>query len=315
MAEWIELNPADLFPSSIVDLVEACGTVGDSVATVLEVSADVLDVVKNFVGGYVDPLTSVVSELQDLIASTVQAFTQTGVYVLKHVPLSSKLSSTPSRWLSEVASSLDDIYDESRPILVDENAYVGAAVMLATSRYYKDVMQIYSDMMELFDIVIPSLDQISKWKSIGEEFEVVSGVGRAPDWESKRLIDYIPELGKIADIFVNFSDSISTARTATDLYDAFANQLRDKANVLRSISDTVEALSDSIASKLGFEGAYILPIYGQGDKAWLQGQLVNSTGGPLDLEDANFSVGVVFLATGGTSEPADLLFTLMGLSV
>jgi hypothetical protein len=313
MAEWQSFNPSDLIPSEIVGLASACSTVGDQLAIVLDTAAMVLDVAKNFVSGFSDPLATVTEALQDLILSMVQAFTQTGIYMLKHAPLSAKIPATPSRWLRDVAYSLDDLYDEERPILVDENAYVGAVVFLATSQYYKDLMSLFNNMLKLFGMVGPTLDQIASWKNVGDPLLVIPGVGRAPDWESKRMIDFMPDLGKIVDLFLNFSNSVAAAQDASSLYGLFADQLSMKAEALRAISDDVTSLVEKLTENMGFEGAYMLPIYGQGDKTWLQQQLVNSTGGPMDLPDAQFSLGVVFLATGGTSEPADLLFTLMGL--
>lgn len=233
--------------------------------------------------------------------------------MLKHAPLSAKIPSTPSRWLLDVAYSLDDLYDDERPILVDENAYIGAVVFLATSQYYKDLMSLFNGMLGLFGMVGPTLSQVASWNDIGDPLVVIPGVGRAPDWEAKRMADFMPDLGKVVDLFLNFSNSISAAQGASSLYGLFADQLSMKADALRSISTDVTSLVEKLTSNMGFEGAYMLHIYGQGDKEWLQQQLTQSTGGPLDLIDAQFSIGVVFLATGGTTEPADLLFSLMGL--
>lgn len=314
MAEWKSFNPSDLMPNEIMDLASTCSSVGDQVATVLDAAATVLDVIKNFVSGYNDPLASVIDSLQDLIMSTVQQFTQAGVYMLKHVPLSSKIPASPTKWLYDVASSLDDVYDENRPILVDPNAYIGAVVFMATSQYYKDLMSLFYGMLRLFGLAGPTEDQIAAWKDIGVDIPIVPGVGRAPDWESKRMIDFIPELGTLADLLINFSLGIAAAQGASDLYSMFADQLAAKAEALRSIADDAASIASKFEQNMGFEGAYMLPIYGQGDKEWLQSQLINSTGGPRDIRGAQFSLGVVFLATGGTSTPADLLFTLIGLS-
>lgn len=314
MAEWVTFEPSSLIPSEIIDLASSCSTVGDQIASVLDAAATVLDVIKNFVTGYNDPLGAVIDSLQDLIMSTVQAFTQTGIYMLKHVPLSPKIPASPLKWMLDVAYSLEDLYDQNRPILVDPNAYVGAVVFMATSEYYKDLMSLFRGMLSLFGLLGPTAAQVSSWKTLGEIIPIVPGVGRAPDWESKRMIDYIPELGMLADLFINFSLSISAAQSASDLYGLFADQLAAKAAALRSIADDVQSILDRFETNLGFEGAYMLPIYGQGDKAWLQQQLLSSTGGPMDLRDAQYSLGVMFLTTGGTSEPADFLFTLMGIA-
>jgi hypothetical protein len=315
MATWITLDPGNLIPSSIEELSDACSTVGDTVATVLETSADVLDIVKNFVSGYDDALSTTVGTLQNLIADTIQQFTQNGIYLLKHAPPSFKYETSPRTWLRQVSRSLDDRYDENRPILVDPNAYVGAVVLMGTSNSFKDLYAAFGNLLRLLGMLVPSEDQIDKWPTVGELFEVVPGVGQAPDWESKRLVDYIPKLGEIADLFLDFSDSVSTAATAADIYSRFADQLRLKASTLREISTRVSELVEEITQFLGFSTVHLLPIYGQGDSEWLKDQLQNSTGGPLEDEGAEHSFGVVLLATGATSTPAELLFSLMGLSV
>jgi hypothetical protein len=315
VAKWISYNPNSLFPSSLQDLSDECATVGDSVAAVLETAATVLDVVKNFVAGYDDALSAVVGPLQELIASTIQQLTQTGIYMLKHAPLSSAYDTSPRRWLLDAARSLDDLYDENRPILVDSSAYVGAVALVATADSFANLLKQFRSMLRLFGMLVPTAVQIDRWPDAGEEFVVVPGVGQAPDWEAKRLADFIPELGQIAEMFIGFSRNIATAATAADLYGLFADQLRLKAQTLRQISSKVSDLMDAIAGNLVFGNIHALLIYGQGDKAWLQDQLTNSEGGPLEMQDAKNSIGVVFLATGGTSANADLLFQLLGIDI
>jgi hypothetical protein len=315
MAEWTTLDPQKLLPDSVTELSDACASVGDSMATVLETAADVLDIVKNFVKGYDDALHGIVDTLQNLIADTVQQLTQTGVYVLKHAPPSYKSPTRPRSWLHQVAISVDDVYDEKRPILVDPNGYVGAVVLMATTNDFQDLYRKFRGLLSLFGMLAPTIEQIELWPSAGDEFIVKPGVGQAPDWDAKRLVDYIPKLGEVADIFLNFSDSVSTAATAVDLYGMFADQLRLKAQVLRQIATRVKDIMDEIADSFTFSQVHLLPIFGQGDSEWLKDQIENSTGGPLEAEGAEHSLGVVFLATGATSTPAELLFSLMGLTI
>jgi hypothetical protein len=113
---------------------------------------------------------------------------------------------------------------------------------------------------------------------------------------------------------LGFANSISGPVSSSNLYSAFADMLSAKAAYLTNFVSQIEDILNSIALVLNFSGAFILPIYGQGDADWLKEKLMSSQGGPLDVEDANYTMGAMLLATGGTSQPADTLFSLFGIA-
>jgi len=204
---------------------------------------------------------------------------------------------------------LSDTYDSNRPILVDPYAYVGCVVVMTTTANYPSL---FSKLFNLFGMLIPSADQVAAWPTRGNVFEVVEGVGRDPNWARKRIADIVPGVGQIVDTLLNFSGAVSSAAGASDIYGLFANQLRNKATLLQQISTLISGIVSSIEDSMGFSDAYLLPIMGQGDKAWLQSEIVTSTGGPRNVASANYSAGVTFLTTGGTTAPAELLLSLFG---
>lgn len=313
MPTWISFDPSDLYPQEIDDALDSFGTVVGVLSNALDALADVIEIIAAFAGGIDDINEAIIKAVQDLIVSILQQLTQTGVFQLFHMSPSVSYTLTPRQWLSQVAASFDDRMDSRRPILVDENAHVGAVVVLATSDNLKDLFTKYYNMTQLFQRKIAGLDQINNWNQVGEEFTVQEGVGREPNWNSKKIVDIIPRLSEISEKMLGFANSLSGPVSSSDIYSSFASLLSSKANYLTNFVSEIENILNAIAVVLNFDGAYVLPIYGQGDADWVKSQLLTSEGGPLDEEDANYCMGVMLLTSGGTTQPADTLFTLFGL--
>lgn len=313
MAEWEEFDPSALFPDELADLLAVTEPLASVLGTALDIMADVVDVAALFVQGFSDAQAAAIAAVQDAINSVVQQLTQTGIYYLVHMAPSYSGILTPAGWTSQVASSLTDYSDPARPILVDPGAYVGAVAVCVVASTYKGMLSDYRGMFDTFGKRIVDAAQIERWPERDDPWQVTGGVGQAPDWGSKKLGDIIPPIGEIAKKMLAFSDSITGAIGGNAIYSAFADQLRDKAALLIGFANTVSALLSSIENMLNWEGAYVLPIYGQGDATWLQSILTDSRGGPWNVSGARYTAGVMFLATGGTSTQVDLLFDLFGL--
>lgn len=314
MPNWISFDPSDLYPQEIDDALGGFSTVVSTLSSALDTLGDIIDVISAFAGGIDDINAAIIEAVQDLIVSITQQLTQTGVFQLFHTSPSVSYTLPPRQWLADVAASLTDRMDERRPILVDESAYVGAVVVLATSENLKDLFTDYYNLSQLFQRRIARLSQINNWPVVGQEFTVEEGVGREPNWNSKKVVDIIPRLGEITEKMLGFANSISGPASSSDLYGNFADMLSAKASYLTNFVSDIEDILNAISLVLNFDGAYVLPIYGQGDADWLKTQLLNSSGGPLDAEDANYSMGAMLLSTGATTTPADTLFSLFGLA-
>ena len=313
MPEWQQFDPTDLFPADVSSALGNLGDVVDALATGLSGLGLVVDTIATFASGMDDINQLLISQAQTLINGLFQQLTQTGVYWLFHASPSVSYEMTPSNWLVQVSASLYDRMDENRPILVDPNAYVGAVVVMATSENLNDLLTEFYQMLELLQRTFATLGQIQDWPELDEQFTVVPGVGKDPNWEQKAVVDIVPGLAEIAEKMTSFANSLFGPTAAGDIYSAFADALTSKASYLTGFVAEIETLLNTISVILNFEGAFVLPIYGQGDADWLSAQLQNSTGGPMDVEDANYSVGAMFLCTGGTSTPVDVLFDLFNL--
>jgi len=254
--------------------------------------------------------------MQEAILAAVQQLTQTGIFWAFHMPPSFSSTLPPWQWLSDLAYSLDDRMDPERPILPTRQQ-VGAIAVVATVEDYADLFRRFRALFDLFNKLIASEDQVNRWVEYDNPFEVVPGVGKAPNWGNQTLSDVIPPLGDLADKLVDFANQITTARTG--LLQDFADFLRTKANILQQIADEVEEILELLVSLLDFEGAWLLPIYGEFNTEELQDLIRTAEGGPLDVEGAEYTAGAMFLATGlvdfqgSTWEAADALFDLFGL--
>ena len=319
MSSWQQFDPTDLYPSEVATAIDSFDDVVNALSTALGALGTVIDVISTFAQGVSDINEALIKAAQDLIVSIFQQMTQTGVYWLFHMSPSFSYRMTPQQWVSQVAASLYDRMDERRPAIVDgsdwdASIYVGGVAILATSENLKDLLTDYYQLMELFQNALASLTQIQSWKDPYAALEVVPGIGRAPNWNSKKVVDIIPGLSEIAEKMLGFANTIAGPNPASDIYSGFVDALAAKAAYLTNFVTSIQNILNAISVILNFEGAFVLPIYGQGDLDWLSSQLTNSTGGPLDVDGANYSIGAMFLALGGTSQPADTLFDLFGLA-
>jgi len=312
MAEWYQFDPLDLLPSYITDVLDQFETVNDILATGLEGLKTAIEILKLFIQGINDLNAAVIEAARQLVTSIVQQLTQTGVYALFHVSPSVSYTLTPRQWLSHVSTSLYDRMDGRRPILVDPYAFVGATVIMATSENLRDLLNDFYNLMELLKNVLGSLGQYGNWKEFGTEFDVIPGVGKEPNWKSVKISDIIPYLNVICEKLISYANAILGPSDGPGIYDKYIEQLTEKIDYLVNFIKSIEDIVNLIAVILNFEGAFILPIFGQGDADWLSNELITSTGGPMDLPDANYTVGGIFLVTGGTTGPMETLFQVMG---
>ncbi len=314
MAEWANWTPADLFPQEIADASSTLSSAGSTIAATLDAAATVLDVLALFATGITDINAALIDSIDALIESLTQQLTQTGVFYLSHLPpLARRVN--PQIWLSDTAASLDDRFDEERPVLVDPGAFVGAIVVMGVAPDYRTLQSVIEKLFVLFKALIDGLEEISEQKNPGEAPPTfVAGTAEEPNWKSATLMDLIPQIRTLVDTLTSFGDQITKAVSAGDIYSDFANLLSSKAANLRLISDQLQTTLDDLAAALLINGLFVLPIYGQGDASFVQSQMLNSTGGPLDVGDNQFAAGVMFLAQGGTTTPRDALFDMFGLA-
>lgn len=314
MAEWQQFDPSKLYPTEIKSLLDSFDKVVTPLSIALEAMADVVGIAAEFVVGMQDANAEAIELLYDQINLVIQQLTQTGVYHLFYHSPSFAHRLPPSTWLSDVANSLNDRMDDRRPILVDPDAYVGAVVVLSCSTTLSGLMTQYNNMYAAFKGTCASLLQIGNWPTPGSPFVVTPGVGQYPNWSSKRLQDVIPGLGDVVEKLYAFMSAIAPAPVSSGLYTAFAELLADKAALLNLVVTKILEVLNIIEIVLNFQGAYILPIYGTGDAAWFRRELLTSTGGPRDLgPEYEYSVGTVFLTTGGTN--AATLLSMFGVTI
>jgi len=313
--EWKQFDPTLLFPSSIQDALDSSGVIdlANTLGTALDAMSYAIDVASTFIGGFTDIHGALIQSVQDALWAVVQQLLETGIYSTFHMPRSQIATLPPLQFTYDLAMSLDDTFDPNRPILVDPSAYVGAIVICGTTNNYRDLIYQYRSMFETFKKKIADATQIGRWLTREDPWETHVGVGMAPNWSSIKLGEVVPPIGDLAREILSFSDTLTSAMAGQDIYESFAGILSEKADQLREFSEGILAILASIQSMLDWEGAFVLQVYGQGDAAWLQNILTTARGDLYEVENANFTAGAMFLATGGTTAPVDLLMDLFGL--
>jgi hypothetical protein len=212
-----------------------------------------------------------------------------------------------------VGKSLYDKMDERRPILIDPDAYVGSIIVMATADNLKDLMENFNNFFLLLQGLVASLTQVSSWPTYPDEFQVEFGVGKEPNWSSIKIADIVPGLNQICNMLVGMVNNLLPPQPTSDVLNAAVTLLANKITELQAFLTKILAVIQIISAILSFEGVFILPVAGTGDADWLYGQWNNTIGGPLDVENATYTVGGVFLVTGGTN--AATLFSFFGLPV
>jgi hypothetical protein len=258
-----------------------------------------------------------IKELYDavvlLLNSFIQALTQTGVYKLTYFTPSFSNFITPEEWLRAVGRSLYDKMDERRPILIDPAAYVGAIVVMATSDNLKSLMERFNNFFRLLQGLIASLSQISSWPTYPNEFQVVAGVGQYPNWSSIKIADIVPGMNQVCNMLIGMINNLLPPQSTSDVLDAAVSLIANKILELQEFLTKIFNVIQTINAILNFEGVFLLPVAGHGDADWLYEQWNSTQGGPLDVENATYTVGGVFLATGGAD--ISTLFSFFGLTL
>ena len=88
MAEQLnEWGKADLIvPDFLKDVRDGVNEVAEFLLTVLNIASDVLDLIKNFVFDFANPINLIIKELLGLVKSLLNDLRNLGVYVYKDIP-------------------------------------------------------------------------------------------------------------------------------------------------------------------------------------------------------------------------------------
>jgi hypothetical protein len=329
--QWETLALADLIPSELEDVVDLMNELIAAVGAIMDVLNAALDVAKMFLLGLEDGLAIFYNAIVTLVESLVQQLTQTGIYNLVHYTPSFSMYMTPDEWISAVANSLDDRMDAARPILVDEFAYVGAVALMTTSDNLKDLLISWRQFCSMLGAFVGDLFlQVQGWPEPGDEFEVIPGVGQVPNWRSIKLGDVIPGLSQAGDFLMAMLNSLALPTSSLGLFEEFADFLDAKIAMMESYGAKILGVLAMISAILSVEGIYMLRITGQGDASWLKERLHTAEGGPHEYgiydfqgneipeelrKSATFTLGTVFLVTGGTTSAVEFLPAFFGGNV
>jgi hypothetical protein len=310
-AKWIQFDPSKLYPSGVAAVASVCQTTAETIAKDVRFLATATELAALFSQSFIDLNEATIKSTTELIDAAIQQL-RSGVYWTFHIPGAFTQTLPPSRWLSDLAYSLDDRMDPERPILPTKQ-YMSAIVICGTTESYPLLIENFRALFELFNKFIATEEQTQYWQDPGSPWDVLPGVGQAPNWGNMILSDLVPPIGDLVRVLTGFRDQITSA--SPSLLQEYADFLNLKADELEKIADKLDEILQQLENFLNFEGAWLLPIYGEFDTDDLQLILTNSEGGPVDVEGANYTGGCMFLAAGGLDPQtaADNLFDLFGL--
>jgi hypothetical protein len=332
--QWETIDLSKLYPEFIDQVADAIQVFSQILTSLLELIKDALEFARAFIAYGFDVFELAFTALYDLIFSLIQQLTQTGVYTLYHYTPSFSMYMTPSQWCQDVANSLNDRMDPERPILVDPSAFVCMVCVMTTADNLKELLTTWKSFCAYLGSFAASFfGQLDNWPNPGDPFAIVPGVGNTPNWHAGRLCDVIPFMKQASDFLVGLLDSMRP--TNLGLTDTIIDQIiafiEDKLLVMEKWGTKILGIMAIINAILSIEGMYYLTILGGGpdgasDAQSIGNRLISATGGPHDFgkfEDdgvtelpeelkkvATYSLGITFLAAGGTTGPKDLLYNL-----
>lgn len=313
MPKWINFNPQDIFPDELVESAENIQDTAEALADGVQILADVTRVAATFAQDFSDPQKTLIEEAQNAIYEVTDQLIKTAIYWCWHIPPSFNSRISIEQWLSDMSYSFDDYMDLERP-KIKKTEKTGALCIVGTSDKYEDLLDSFRGLFNLFSKLIASEEQTNRWPTPSDTITVSTGVGKEPNWGNMVLLDLISPMGDLTRVLTGYAETISPAKSG--LLDSYADFLDQKADFLLNISQSLEDILNTLNTLLDFEGGWVLPIYGYYDTSDLQYILRNTTGGPTDVENSEYTGGVMLLATGGTQtfDYADALFDLFGIS-
>jgi len=314
VAEWREVDVLSIFPDYLEDAIDGLTAVIGGVQTAVDGLATVAAVAALLAETYKDAQAAAVIAAQSLLDGLLQQLQTTGVYWTWHIPVSFTATLSPTQWCSDVANSFDDLYDDERPMM-PTSAFVGVVAIVATSDSYSALLTALEKLFELLQKFIDPDYPKEPWPDLVDSFEVRPGEGKAPNWSNVTMLDVIPPMGQLVDKLSELSELLNTAQD-NPLND-FADFLDAKSDVLDEIASTLTTILNSLRELFDMDGLYLFTVYGEYTGEELQAAFRNTPGGPKEVAGADFTGGVVFLTTGGTTaktqrEEADALMALFG---
>lgn len=312
-------------------IIEGIDAFVDTLSTILEVLKTALDVASSLLIGIDDIFTAIYETLYDLIMDTVQQLTQTGIYNIVHYTPSLSMYLTPRQWCSAVGNSLFDTMDLERPLLVDPEAFVCAVALVTTSDSINELYGSWNQLCAMLGMFTGALfGQYENWRNPGDSLTVSAGVGQFPDWKSLRLSDIFPGMNQAADYLMGLLDTLKPTIPKSEILSQFAAFLDQKIQVLQMYGQKILAVIGLITTILNIEGLYTLVIEGQGDASWVREKLNTAIGGPHDYgkydssgnllpeedqKEATYTLGTMFLITGGSLSAVSVLSSFFGGTV
>ena len=309
---WDSYNLNNLFPQEIADLVGDVATVSDSVATAAETVASAMEALSELIINFNDPLAIAVNALIAALEATVLDTLNTGVYFYydaEGYPFS------PPRgyiqWRARFKNSFNDPADSEKPDFSD-SAEVGAIMIVGGANDLPSLALLLKALGDLFGVQ-SYIDAYARF--LADTFtdepldDLAAGIPASPDWYSITAGEAIPPLQELASVIQSIIGLLKVASAFSAMLAQLAQALNDKAEILRELSDRIDAILDQILAVLQYSGLYVTTLESTSGIAGIQNAIDNA-GDPPGLQADSYVVGICLLA--GMADYQNLL-ELFGL--
>ena len=282
---------------------EATGTVLDGVVEGLEAAGEILQIVQALASP--DPLSAIVGAAIQQFQDFVQNLLGADIYVLPMMPTSWRDLLRPytiDMALNDLASSVGDMRDPSRPILGHGAAYASLTVMVGANNW-EDFLSFIKIFGELFDGT-----EFNKWSRLFDlRFNFDHHIplprrdrnsqGTPWDWHRTDWMELIPPIREVMEQLFELADSlVGVSRGLTNAMSDLVDTLRERIEYIRQVLDVLARIADLIRRwKELVPRLHVLVVSGaEGGTSGYVDAVVNAGNRP----EFKLCAGMTFLASG-----------------
>ncbi len=277
-------------------------------------AAGLLSGVLNTLAGLLDSLAAVFLFLSDTVAATVAALMAAiqaiidGIYAMLNSQVAFYLDKGPfasgakpdgvSGFLSRFEASFYDEGDAHRPNI---SASTGAGVMLflVGAEDLPSLQNLLALLGKLFGR--PDLDWDEATFTAGLPERIERGMSTPPDWSGKTLGDAVPPLAQLGEMLIRALSMIEVGDSYSDMFQALADAVREKAAILSELSDDIQDIVDQIRALME-SGLYVVSAEGSSAAEILQAIQTADNRPPLSSESYVAGVALEAQSLGPITE-------------
>jgi hypothetical protein len=279
---WDSLVLGDFIGIDISALVDVVVGVVDTLATVLSIAAEILELVATLLIEDIDLVKAAVLALVAAIEAAIEFLTGTSIGLSYYVPKSFNGIPGVRSLINKFASSITDQADPNRPTFVENEAHFLWWFIVAAEETYPEASRKLQAILELLGIVLDdppeetsifekTLEEQGYWPPV-----VAPGGGEEPNWQTFRLSDVgvfrdlVVSLKSIAASVYKIGSNVEQIRSRIELIQERAILLQDSIDALRALLESIATARESVT------GLHSLVVRGQANTSDQQAAFLSS---------------------------------------